>query len=554
MPNSKRLYSPAVRKRKAYWTAFLVLSSYLWLQFKSRFFGAAYAERRLPKLHQKNAARIQKRVQELQGLFIKFGQLISNLSNVLPAEFRQPLEELQDHVKAKPFEEVQQTIKEQLGKSPEELFTNFDKVPIAAASIGQVHRATLNEVEVVVKVQHRNIDTIAHADLAILKRLVKIHGYFMNMQGLNHTYEQVQQMIEEELDFTKEASSMQRVAKNLEKETDLNVQIPKVFAEYSSSKIIVLSYCEGKNLGQIETLQSWGLDLEDIARRLTELYCKMVLVDGFYHADPHPGNILVNKDGAIILLDFGAVAELSAPMKKAIPGFIEAVVKNDTEETVIALRNMGFIGSDKASRKFVEKLLDLFKNFLQEEVQLDGMNFQNIKLNSGLGSIASLISQVDLRSVSNTIRIPKDYILLNRTIVLLMGNSFRLAPTLNSLEVVRPYIKNHVLKEDLSFRNMIINTFKSQLAVAISLPNDLSKLLKTANKGELEFQVSSLENGLERLLNLGQQFLYSFLLIAALLFHLNYPSAKNSPGYFLNWGLILLFGWYFLRAFFKRIR
>jgi ubiquinone biosynthesis protein len=552
MSEKSKIFYPSVRKRKAYWTAFIVFWSYYVLHLKSKVFGKAYFDKRVKKLHEKNATLIKNRVQELQGLFIKFGQLISNLSNALPQEFRGPLEELQDHIRAKPFAEIRQTIKEELGDYPDKLFTSFDKNALAAASIGQVHRARIGKEDVVVKIQHANIQVIARADLEILKNLVKIHAFFMDMKGLDHMYEQVRQVIEEELDYTQEAESMRAIAKNLKSVPELRVKIPRVFPKYSSSKILVSSFCEGTKIGHLDEIKSWDLNLEDLAKRLIELYCKMVLVDGFYHADPHPGNILVNKKGELILLDFGAVAHLNPNMKKAIPELIEAVIKNDTEATVAALRKMGFLGSDKESEKYVEKIIGIFRKFLQDEVQLDGLNFQNIKLNSGLSSLTSIIKAVDLRDVSNTIHIPKDYILLNRTIVLLIGNIFHLAPQMNALNVVRPYAQKHILGKDGGFTQLIVNTFKNQITTAISLPNELSQFLKTANKGELEYEVKGLEDGFKKMYNLGQQFLFSILLIIAIYFKLNYFIDENSFWWWINWVIIGIFGVLFLKVLLKR--
>lgn len=551
MPSKSNIFSPSVRKRKAYWTAFVVFLSYYKLHLKSKVFGKAYFDKNVKKLHLKNAERIKHRVQELQGLFIKFGQLISNLSNALPQEFREPLEELQDAVQAKPFSEIEQTIQQQFGKLPKQIFTSFSEKPLAAASIGQVHRARLGTEEVVVKIQHANIDAIAHADLVILKNLVAIHAFFMDMKGLDHMYEQVRQMIEEELDYTQEAQSMQKIAANLSKVPELKVKIPKVHPEFSTSKILVSSFCEGTNIGHIEIIKNWGLDLDDIAKRLIELYCKMVLVDGFYHADPHPGNILVNSKGEIVLLDFGAVAQLNPNMKKSIPELIEALVKNDTEATVLALEKIGFLGSDKASRQYVEELIAIFKNFLQEEVELDGLNFQNIKLNSGISSIASILKKVDLRDVSNTIHIPKDYILLNRTIVLLIGNSFHLSPDMNTLNVIRPYMKKHILSEDDGFTKLIVNTFKNQITTAISLPNELSRYLRTANKGALEYEIKGLEKGFRMMYHLGQQFLYSFFLIISIYIFLYTGIEENSLWYYISIILIGLLSLLLLKAFLK---
>lgn len=516
MASKQNIYSPRVRKRKAYTIAFRVFMSYIGLDLKARFFGKAYYERRIKALHLKNAERIKVQIQELQGLFVKIGQLVSNLSNVLPEEFRAPLEELQDKIPARPYTEIEQTIREQLGNSPDEIFDSFNHTPLAAASIGQVHCATLNGEAVVVKIQHHNIDAIAQADLTILKNLVKIHAFFMNMQGLEHTYEQVRLMIEEELNYQREAESMQRVQANLVSVPQLRVRIPKVFEKYSTKKVLVSSYCEGINIGHTSELTALGIDLEDVAKRLIELYCKMLLVDGFYHADPHPGNILIDKTGTLILLDFGAVAELRPIFKKALSELLEALIRNDTEATVVALRKMGFLSSDKESVQFVEKLIGEFKTFLQDEVQLDGLNFQNIKLNSGLGSISTLLKKVSLREVSNKIQIPKEHILLNRTIVLLMGNAFQLAPELDVLGVVRPHLKRHILNEENGITTLIVNTFKNQLSTAIALPNDIARFLKEAKESELEQEIKLVKQGIFKLHRLLQQFMYCFLLIAIL--------------------------------------
>ena len=549
MPANTRIYSPNYRKRKAYWTAFQVFTSYSWLKLKRKFLGQKYYDQNIKKLHLKNAERVKNRIQELQGLFVKFGQLISNLSNILPQEFRRPLEELQDHVTAKPYEEIEETIQKQLGNSPSEIFSNFHKEPLAVASIGQVHRAQLNGKQVVVKVQHQNIDTIAAADLQILKNIVKLHGYFMDMQGLDHTYNQVKQMIEEELDYAKEANAMQAISDNLKEVRDLKIIIPSVYPDHSTSKILTAEYCEGTNISHIDKLREWNLDLDDIATRLIQLYCKMIVKDGFYHADPHPGNILVNESGEIILLDFGAVAHLTEATKKALPELIEAIVRNDTEEIVNALKTMGFVGSDKASKKYIKKLINIFKEFLEEEVEFDGLNFQNIKLNSGLGSITSILKKVDLKDVSNNIIIPKDYILLNRTLVLLMGNAFQLAPRLNAIDVARPYIKEHVLKEEYNFPALIVKTLKSQITTGISLPGELSQFLKTANDSTLEDEITEMNHTLHRVYLVGKQFLWTTIIIALIYFFINYPT--NDWLQYINGGAIGFAGIMLLRAFYK---
>lgn len=550
MSQASHIYNPAVRKRKAYFTAFQVFFSYYWLKFKAKFRGKLYYEKQLAILHVKNAARIQNRIEELQGLFIKVGQLVSNLSNVLPQEFREPLESLQDKIPAKPFHEIEQTILNELGKPYHEIFTHFSPEPIAAASIGQVHRAELDGKEVIVKIQHLNIDSIAAADLEILKNLIKIHAYFMDMQGLEHTYEQVKLMIEEELDYRIEGHAMQEIAKNIAEATELRVIVPELYPTFNTKKILVASFCEGQKISNTQAIANWNLDNEDIAKRLIELYCKMVLVDGYYHADPHPGNILVNEAGEIILLDFGATAKLSESTKEAIPELIEALVKNDTPETVAALRKLGFLGSDKDSKKFVEKLINIFKEFLEKEVEFDGLNFQNIKLNSGISSLSSLFLKIDLRDVSNNIRIPKEYILLNRTIVLLLGNTYNLAPKLNALHVVRPYIKNNVMNQKEDFIHLITSAVKNQIATAVSLPKELSAFLKNAEQEDIYSEVKGIHLTLQKIYRLLKLGILTTVLVLAL------ATLPHNSFHFLvkvvHWILIIISTYFLLKTFLRK--
>jgi len=164
----------------------------------------------------------------------------------------------------------------------------------------------------------------------------------------------------------------------------------------------------------------------------------------------------------------------------------------------------------------------VFRDFLKEEIQLDGLNFQNIKLNSGIASVLAVIRKIDLTEVSNTIRIPKDYILLNRTIVLLSGDAFQLAPELNTLEVIRPYMKQQLLDEDNGFYKMAIKAIKSQIATALSLPSELSRFLKAANESEMEQELKGINEKLQKIYYLGLQFLSVFILIGLIYSLLNF--------------------------------
>ena len=214
--NSKKILSKSWRSRKVYSTAFSIALKYLWLFFRGRIFGKKYVQKRLTKLHIQSALRLKKSFLELRGLFIKIGQLVSILSSFLPEEFRKPLEEFQDHAPARPYEEIKKNIESELGKPISELFESFEKTPLASASIGQVHRATLKSgEEVVVKIQHDHIPKIAEVDLQLFENIMRWVARYYHMKGIEHVALQVRQMIEEELDYSKEAMYMKVISENL---------------------------------------------------------------------------------------------------------------------------------------------------------------------------------------------------------------------------------------------------------------------------------------------------------------------------------------------------
>lgn len=546
-----RNYRPFFRKYKAYSVALTVTFSYLKINLLSKLFGKGYYRRRIEQLHLKNAHRVKNGILELQGLFIKIGQLISILSNILPDEFRAPLESLQDKIPPRPYAEVAEVITRELGQPPAQLFDSFEVEPLAAASVGQVHRAVLHGEKVVVKVQHANIPLTARADLRILKNLVRIHAFFMDIKGLDHLYEQVHRMIADELDYRREADSMQRIRKNLREDTDLRVHIPRVFGERSTERVLTTGYLSGINIGRIDQIEAWGIDRRDLARRVLELYCKMVLLDGFYQADPHPGNILVNRNGDICLLDYGATAYLTENTKNTIPLLIEAVLKDDTEEIVKALKKMGFVADGREAERMTEGLIDIFRRFLAEEVEFNGMDFKEIKLKSGLTSITDIIRQTDIREVAGTVQIPKDYVLLYRAVVLLIGVTFQVAPDLNPVDVVKPYIENNLISRKDSIKGLIVNTLRSQITTTLALPQDLHRFLKETSRGETEVQIAGTKAGFTLLWWAAQMWLFGILAALAAAALWIFPSEMNDRVRLWLYGITAFCAIFFLRAWRK---
>lgn len=540
--SKNKIYRPTYRVRKAYATAFRIMFSYLWLRLKSKFLGTKYYQQQLPDLNVKNAQRIRKTILELQGLFVKVGQMLSVFSTYLPEQFQAPLADLQDKIPARPYAEIEQRIVREFHKKPTELFAQFETKPIAAASIGQAHRAVLhNGKAVVIKVQHANIEQTAAVDLRIMERLVKLFARFMDIQGMNYAYSEVRKMIEEELDFRKEAQAMETIRIHLAGEP--NLQIPELHPEFCTQRVLCTTYYEGVKIGDIQQLKTWEVDTSALSHQLVDLYCKMVFRDGYYHADPHPGNILVQADGTLVLLDFGAVASLQPEMRTGILELLEGAVKNDTEKIIDALMLLGFIADEKAAIKIAEKVIDALRNFLENEVEFDGLNLQNIEINPFESSLFALITDIGLQGIANTVQIPKDYVLLNRMVSLLIGICASLDHQMNPIQVVEPYFKTYMLGEKGDTFGFVRDLVQRTLTSLIALPNDLQKVLKKARRGEIEIQIEGQQERTLLLYHLGQQFLFALLFITSLGIGLYFY--ENGQNRALKWtigiGTFLLF-------------
>lgn len=512
-------------------------------------FGPKYYEKRILALHVKNAERVKKSVLELKGLFIKIGQLLSILSNFLPEAFQKPLEELQDQIPPQPYSEVEKRIEKEFGKKPLEIFPHFEKTPLAAASIGQAHRAKLPDgTEVVVKVQHANIEQVAEVDLRILRTLNGWVMRFFDIQGLDFAYEQVKQMIEEELDFLKEAASMQVISDNLSDEP--HFVIPQVHPAFSTQRVMTTTWHDGVKISNLEQLATWEIDREDLIRRLLRAYSRMVFKDGFYHADPHPGNIMVEQDGTLVLIDFGAVATLSPQLRKGIPQLIEATIKNDTKTMIKAMREMGFLAQGKNADAMARKVIDALRNFLQNEVQLEGLNFKDIKVDPIDNSLFDLLSEVGIGNLTGAVQVPKDWVLLNRMATLLLGISNTLAPQLNPLTVVRPYAKEFVVGEKESLVKFVSGLLRRTVSTTLSLPEEIHRVLHIIEQGELETRTPDIREASKLGYMVGQQFLFTILAIASASF--GYLFFESGEMKWAKWGFLIC--GFFILLFLRSLR
>jgi predicted unusual protein kinase regulating ubiquinone biosynthesis (AarF/ABC1/UbiB family) len=540
---TEKKYRPGWRIRKAYTTTTVVIFSYLWLLCIKKLLGKSHYERRLLHLHVINAERVKSTILELNGLFIKVGQLLSILGNFLPEAFQKPLEALQDNVPPRPFSEVQERFLREFGKLPKELFREMDESPVAAASIGQVHRAVLRSGEVVaVKVQHAHIRQTAKVDLEILKKISRLSAWIFNIKGMDFAYTQVREMIEGELDFSREAQSMKAIAVNLSEESKF--VIPEVYNQFSTSHILVTAWHEGTKITNLAQLNEWKIDRTELLARLLRIYCRMVFKDGLYHADPHPGNILIKKDSSIVLLDFGAVARLSPALQQGIPQLIDAAVRNDNKSMIAVSRSMGFIAEGREADKTAEKMINALRRFLEKDIKLDGLNLREIQVDPFNNSLLDLLGDIGISGISGTVQVPKDWVLLNRMSTLLVGINSMLDPTLNPLNIIRPYVKQFVMGEKTNYFSMFTRMLRRTASTAVSLPDETHRVLQKIESGEFETRTPDIREGAKLLYQVGQQFVLTLMIIAAgtfgYLFYLEQEPGLTNTGFILAGIFILL--------------
>jgi predicted unusual protein kinase regulating ubiquinone biosynthesis (AarF/ABC1/UbiB family) len=515
---------PRFRLAKAYLVTLRVLGSYLALRLRRPLLTPDAYERRLLDRHRSNARRVEQTILELDGLFIKVGQLISILANFLPEEFRRELEGLQDQIPARPVEQIVQRIEMEFGKGPQELFAWWNPEPIASASLAQVHEARLHDGRrVAIKVQHADIDEIVQLDLTAIRRILGIVQFFTRVRGLESYHSEIRAMILEELDFRKEAEHIHVIASHFE--ADPMVAFPAVVPELSTTRVLTTELVEATKVTDLAELERRGIDRSVLAQRILTAYCQMIFVDGVYHADPHPGNILVRPDGGVVFVDFGAVGELSPQMKEGIPQFFEGVIKRDAPKITAAMRRMGFVArsdGDAAHEEgdVAERVIEYFQRRFLEQVSIESFSLRDVQVDvrTKTEMLADLRRiDVSFRELTQTFQVPRDWVLLERTVLLLLGLCTTLDPAMNPMRTIQPYLEEFVLRggADQDWVSLVRSAVKDMALSALTLPEGVSRLVARANRGEVQVRVEGLRESANLVYAAAQQLVFGVLAAGA---------------------------------------
>ena len=419
--------------------------------------------------------RIRLIMEELGPTYIKIGQMLSNRPDLVPESLIKELEKLLDRVPPFSTEKAKEIIEQELGRPINELFLYFDEKPIGSASIGQVHRARLiGGEDVVVKVQRPNAKRQVIADLSLIKEFVKLtESYFIKAGILNllEIVDTFARSLQNELDYFIEARNLEQF-RTLNQD-DENLHIPKPYRDLSTKKVLTIEFISGCKINDIPTLKSWGLRPKDIARKGLNIYLKQIFEVGIFHADPHPGNILVKPNGKIALIDFGMVGKLMQSQKYAFAGVFISLAKKDAKSMATNLRRLALDHEIDDMRTFEYDLNDL----IQDYAVLADDEF-------GLRNFTARLQKL---AYKYKLQMPGVIFLILRSLAILEGTVRSLDPNFDVLENIKPYgIK--LVAEQYNIKNVsdeISHSFAQIFTLFYNLPLEIRDIVKQIRKGKI---------------------------------------------------------------------
>lgn len=479
------------RKRffKGLFIAARILLSYKLARISGVFLSRQQNADRLGKLHRRNAILIREKALEMKGIMIKVGQFLSSRKDFLPDEYTEELAGLQDQVPPHDFAEIRQRIIEELGSPPEQIFSEFDKEPIASASLGQVHRAVLKDGrEAAVKIQYPGIEKIIETDIKMFEIIISLLRGRIGWINLRVLHEEFSKTVRAELDYIQEGRNAEKFRLNFS--DDPRIVIPRIYWDFSNRKVLTLEFVGGIKITECAIVKASGIDCRILVNLLAETYAKMIFVHGFFHCDPHPGNIFVGEGPTLAFVDFGMVQTISEATKRNLRQYANAIVENDTTGIIEALEKMGFLveGADyKAIAVVTQDLIDKYRHSSPEE--LKGLT---------LDDIGEEINNV--RSVIDNFQVPNYFMLLIRTVSMLNGMAYRLNPDVNIIEISKPYIKEFFVGSQQEGAGHLLDSIRKKVMEVVNLPSQAHDFFKKANRGELSFRIAKAD-----MLGMGKQ-------------------------------------------------
>ena len=468
------------------WTFVLTLLFELWLDTKPWSYPGGMTDAKKAIRRTKQAIWIRETFLDLGPTFIKVGQLFSTRADLFPAEYVEELTKLQDKVPAFSYEQAEAIIEQDLGKKVSQLYRSFDPIPLAAASLGQVHKAVLHSgEEVVVKVQRPGLIKLFTIDLAILKGITR---YFQNHPEWGRgrdwlgIYEECCRILWEEIDYLNEGRNADTFRRNFRSQDWVNV--PRVYWRYTSPRVLTLEYLPGIKISHYEAIETAGLDRKTLAQMGARAYLQQLLNDGFFHADPHPGNIAVSPDGALIFYDFGMMGKIKSNVREQLMQTLFGIAEKNAERVVSSLVELGALSpvDDMGPvRRSIQYMLDHFMD----------KPFEN-------QSVSDITDDLYEIAYDQPFRFPATFTFVMRAFSTLEGVGKGLDPEFNFMEVAKPFAIE-LMSEGNGFdpTNSLLGEIGRQAAqvssTALGLPRRIEETLDKLERGDLRVRVRATE-------------------------------------------------------------
>ncbi len=421
---------------------------------------------------------------ELGPSFIKLGQLLSSRPDLITDKLADEFKKLQDKVPPFSFEEAGRIIEEDIGAPVFDIFSDFSEQPIAAASISQVHTAVLKEgTKVVVKVQRPDIRATIETDISIMKILAGLMlKYIPETEVFNPAgiVDEFAKTIRKELNFLDEKRNIERFALSFKDVPSLT--IPEVHSHISSERVITMEYVDGIRIDDVKSIDRAGLDRSEIARIAVNAYFKMMLEDGFFHADPHPGNIFVLPDGKVALVDFGMVGWLSPAIMESIATVLISIVNKDFDTLIDQFIALGMVTNESDLERFRQEFMTDIVDFI---IPLYDLALSEINYAEYLNTITNL-------AIKHKLKIPSSILLVNKCNVILDGIVRDLDPEFNFIDVATPYAtklirKRYGPKKVVEKLNRNLSELSDSL---ITIPRQIRLLLRQMSRDELNIKIT----------------------------------------------------------------
>ena len=419
--------------------------------------------------------RVRMALEEMGSAYVKFGQMLSNRNDILPEEMISELQKLQDKVEIQEVD-IRKKLAEELNIIPEEYFQSIDEEPMASASIGQVFRAVLkNGEKVVLKVRRDNIDNVVETDLVIMKDMAKfLEKYDVNAKNINLLYivETFENMLKKELSLTNERKNMERFENNFKGNEHLHV--PVVYKELSNNRILCMEFIEGIKITDKEKIEKTGFNPKEIASLGLELYIKQVMKYGFFHADPHPGNIFLGKDGKLIFIDFGAMGTLYPYEIELLEELTLNFLQKDVKKMIATIKELALDYNISDEKRLERGFYDILS-------MVDGTSLEEINLVEIMERVKTLLSQ-------NQVLLSEDVYLLVKGIGQIEGIGRHLNPQLNIMQEIGKNAQEIMVKR-MSPKYILekgmgkVGEFSENW---LTLPSDLKRLLEKIQNNELK--------------------------------------------------------------------